>query len=140
LPQPYIVGFEYSRPNDPEADSELVAEHSNLDLYRHPHSLGPKRKRFCRAFDIYSLGVMLLEVGYWRQVLQFTKDSYTPDRLLNDLLKFHIPRLLPKTGGIYANVVRSCLEGILTDTGLDDAESQRRFYWSVVSELERLVV
>lgn len=137
---PFIVGFEFSRPNESEAESELLTSNLNEQPYRHPSSQGPLRKRFCRAFDIYSLGVMLVEIGYWRPISQFIKDSSTSEKLLQDLIKFHVPRLAPKTGSIYAEVTRNCLGGILADPTLDETESQRRFYWSVVGDLERLVV
>jgi len=83
---------------------------------------------------------MLVEIGYWRPISQFIKDSYTPEKLLHHLITVHTPRLPPKTGTLYAQVVRSCLEGALANPALDEAQSQRVFYWSVVSELERLVV
>ena len=140
IPRPFIVGFEYSRPNEQDADSEAVVNSLHQQPYRHPNSQGPRRKRFCRAFDVYSLGVMLLEIGYWRPISQFVQDSEAPEKLLHNIVKHYAPRLSPKTGTLYAQVVRNCFDGALADPALDEAESQRLFYWSVVGELERLVV
>jgi hypothetical protein len=137
---PGIIGFEYSRPDDTLALTEFVKGDHEANLYRHPDTQGPDRKRFCRAFDIYSLGIVLLEIGYWRRISEFWKPAYTPVTFRHDLRSFHAVRLGPKTGKIYADVVASCLGGDLSEAGvLDDVESQRTFYWSVVNELSRLV-
>jgi hypothetical protein len=142
----YIVGFDSSRPDENEAISELVTSSLEKDLYRHPDSQGVRRKRFCPLFDIYSLGVMLMEIGYCRRISEFHRQGSHPEAFQQDLLKFHSPRLVSKTGSIYASVVQNCLGG-LADIGdgndgiaLDNAELQRRFYWLIVNELSRLVV
>ncbi|KAI4126001.1 MAG: hypothetical protein LQ338_003983 [Usnochroma carphineum] len=71
LSKPYLVGFDISRPNQPGEVSEKPLSDPDDDIYRHPHyrsssssSTGP----FLPSFDMYSLGIMLFEIGIWRNV------------------------------------------------------------------------
>jgi hypothetical protein len=137
LGQAYVLGFDFSRPNEMEAVSDYAENNAALNLYRHPEGHGSARKRFCRAFDIYSLGIMLVELGYWRPISEFWRNSYDAHTFRNDLWTFHAPRLAAKTGLIYAGVVERCI-GELANPDLDDGESQRNFFWMVVNELSRL--
>lgn len=48
---------------------QLLALHgSELDFYHHPDKRYDTRVRWSRALDLYSLGVVLLEIGLWRPV------------------------------------------------------------------------
>lgn len=38
------------------------------DLYRHPHYKGMYAGAFQPSFDVYSLGVVLYEIGMWRNI------------------------------------------------------------------------
>jgi hypothetical protein len=140
LMSPYILGFEYSRPDSLTAESDLVVlANPDYHLYQHPHVQGPARDRYSRAYDIYSLGIVLLEIGYWRRISGFWHEDYTMDSLREDLRSFHVPNLGLKVGKIYMEVVQKCLSGELADEGTDENRSQKRFYWAVVRELEKLV-
>ncbi|KAK0707275.1 hypothetical protein B0H67DRAFT_647475 [Lasiosphaeris hirsuta] len=63
---PYLTEFESSRP---EASQSLCASGSTVqdierDVYLHPDRYSPP-KPFTKVYDIYSLGVLLLEIGLW---------------------------------------------------------------------------
>ncbi|KAF4944587.1 hypothetical protein FGADI_12584 [Fusarium gaditjirri] len=67
LSMPYVSGFEYTRPDNISAISFSVRS-SPTDIYRHPGLLGPfpahqTRPRYKRVHDIYSLGLLLLEIS-----------------------------------------------------------------------------
>jgi hypothetical protein len=62
---PYIVGFNYSRPDQPNQFSEPAALPLELQRYRHPEYKNRPMQYFHRAFDYYSLGIVLLEIGLW---------------------------------------------------------------------------
>ncbi|KAJ4352475.1 uncharacterized protein N0V89_007823 [Didymosphaeria variabile] len=71
LSQPHLVGYEYARPDTPNAakfsqlpDTELI-----MDLYRHPQARGISRERFQKRFDIYAFGCVLIELALWTHVL-----------------------------------------------------------------------
>ncbi|KAI1135466.1 prion-inhibition and propagation-domain-containing protein [Hypoxylon sp. FL0543] len=70
-----LSGFDYSRPADPDEVTELPSHHREHDLYRHPDvqfdvprdgEYGYREKH-----DIYSLGVVLMEIGLWQPIHQF---------------------------------------------------------------------
>ncbi len=63
--QPYIVGYEYSRPDTSAAAAltELPDTALNADLYRHPDARGVHRQSYRKQFDMYALGCVLLELA-----------------------------------------------------------------------------
>ncbi|KAI9827483.1 MAG: hypothetical protein M1832_004833 [Thelocarpon impressellum] len=110
LARPYVTGFDSSRPD--HIDEMTVASRNDLgtDLYRHPDSLGVWRQPYCKAFDVYSLGLALLEIGLWKGLRDFHKQKYSPavfrDKVVLPAL---VPRLGSKTGTAYRRVVERCL-------------------------------
>ncbi|KAF3917108.1 hypothetical protein ABW20_dc0105087 [Dactylellina cionopaga] len=73
LENPYLTDFEFSRP---EASATRLLERTpdlDTDLYQHPERTGPPTASYNRVHDIYSLGVILLEIGLWKTA----KDIYT---------------------------------------------------------------
>ena len=61
---PFLAGYEFARPSIGE--TETVPSQPNLDIYRHPSTQGPARSNFRRAFDLFALGCILLEIALWR--------------------------------------------------------------------------
>jgi hypothetical protein len=59
--EPFIVGFQYSRPHQTESLSKGPLGDSSLEYYYHPEA----EKGFTKARDLYSLGVVLCEIGRW---------------------------------------------------------------------------
>jgi hypothetical protein len=75
---PNILGFEHSRPNNPNAFTDLLITDDHVsNLYRHPKGYRPGGERFSQDFDIYSLGIVLLEIGYWRRISEFWHEGHT---------------------------------------------------------------
>jgi len=110
LREPYVIGFNHSRPDEISAfttgPTELRAE-----LYHHPAYLNDSR-RYCAEFDYYSLGIILLEIGLWRPLDEITrryKGSYEETR--DKLLKERVPLLKQSMGRRYCEAVRVCLAG-----------------------------
>lgn len=69
---PYLSGFGYARPAFREDMTEVPSQNPEHDMYRHPktHNLGPweGRQGFKRTFDIYSLGIILIEIANWQTI------------------------------------------------------------------------
>jgi hypothetical protein len=142
LRQPYIMGFTYSRPSDP-SESTLEYSRSSLenDLYRHPQvacyfKQSNYRARYRQWHDLYSVGVILLEVGLWEEVRALWKDHYTHERFHRKLLDSYVPRLGQKMGAIYRDVVRLLLSLELGNDGNSETETGRDVYWRVVGQLQ----
>ena len=65
LPPAYLGGYEYARADNPLEVTEAPSAHRHSQLYRHPLSKGQARVSFSKSFDLYSLGCVLLELGFW---------------------------------------------------------------------------
>jgi hypothetical protein len=81
------------------------------ELHRHPNSLnGMGKKPYCRSYDIYSLGLVLLEIGLWKALQVFHKPHYSAQRFLERVvIQNLVPNLGSKTGRIYKSLVERCL-------------------------------
>ncbi|KAI4105444.1 MAG: hypothetical protein L6R37_002707 [Teloschistes peruensis] len=66
--KPYLVGFDISRPFQPGEVSEKPLADPDDDIYRHPDYRAQNSRSFLPSFDMYSLGIMLFEIGIWRNV------------------------------------------------------------------------
>ncbi|KAF8437056.1 prion-inhibition and propagation-domain-containing protein, partial [Terfezia claveryi] len=66
LDQPYLVGYEYARFDGTSEVSEQPSSNPEHDIYRHPLAIGDFSESFNRLFDIYSLGLIFLEIAQWR--------------------------------------------------------------------------
>lgn len=87
LPTPYISGFEYARP-DAQAVASLPLNASAIQApFQHPDLLVDPGCGYRRDFDAYSLGIILVEIGFWRPIADFFKEKYGPRRNLKRLLE-----------------------------------------------------
>jgi hypothetical protein len=65
LPRAFLVGVQSAR-EDPGHSSVTSSTNWQLSIYRHPKRQNAvNNPKFRMAFDIYSLGVVLLELGLW---------------------------------------------------------------------------
>lgn len=109
LSKPYLAGFDSSRP---EHISEMTAPPRNSageNLYRHPSSLGAFRESYRKGFDIYSLGLILLEIGLWKRIDVVHKPKYSPSDFRERICRVVVPALGSKCGARYRTAVEACL-------------------------------
>ncbi|EON69156.1 hypothetical protein W97_08342 [Coniosporium apollinis CBS 100218] len=158
LHDPYITGFEYSVPVQNEDMTERPPENPAYDIYRHPmvqgYTIRTQDNLFKKIYDIYSFGVILLELAYWKpldEILGFpnlrkvrpnqTRD--TRQRLL--LQKEFLGCARTSMGDTVVTVVRMCLEGPVAfgvENGTDESDPlvalrlQDAFYERVVRQLQ----
>ncbi|KAI1012026.1 hypothetical protein LB503_004467 [Fusarium chuoi] len=111
--QPYLVGFEFSRPDSADETTEKPEQSVRFNLYRHPSAQGIPGESYRKGFDIYSLGVVLLEVGLWRVAWSLRRDDENPAKFKEVLLSRVDDRLAHFMGTEYQEAVRSCLNGDL---------------------------
>lgn len=159
---PYISGFGYARPAFREDMTEMVSEDPAVDMYRHPrtHGLGPWEGRpgFKRTFDIYSLGLLLVEIATW-QTLETVLGLGDPSRLstsdLRDIQKRmldekrHLESVGANAGVKFCYATRNCLDSMvaLGVNHLDDetnvqvaAKVSQSFYHQVLLPLEEIQI
>jgi hypothetical protein len=149
---PWLVGFDYSRPDTESAMTETLSTYSKLqDIYRHPDSIrvvgaaNPVTTRYRRAFDVYSLGCVLLEIGLWIKLEEAWKDKYSqnPSIFRQRLVEVWSKDLARKCGKTYELVVRTCLQGIGTGPQNESVSGKidlEIFHRDVVCRLQSCVV
>lgn len=141
LGQPFLVGYEYARFDDPSQSSELQSSAPGVDIYRHPDILGGEPCTFTKEHDIYALGLLLLEIGTWARLqdllslfVDLGKDPTSPKiRQVRDYILERVERptgytvlqlLRFRMGDVYTDIVESCLDGAsFRDTNLFDSPS-----------------
>ncbi len=68
---PYLTGFEYARPARIGEATKATPVSPAWEIYRHPNIQGADaetRQYYRKTFDIYSLGVVLLEIALWKSI------------------------------------------------------------------------
>ncbi len=165
ISDPFIMGYGLSRPDDivgedgrervprrsrrdeePNAKrprfshaDERAKEAALLSIYQHPDKVENPDSRFRHSYDVYSLGLVLLEIGLWQSLeeLDFTqvKNNY---QFRSYVLSHLVPKLWGRCGTIYHDVVRECLKMRTNDCDLVE-EGQRRLAWSIAERLDSCV-
>ncbi|KAK3379118.1 kinase-like domain-containing protein [Lasiosphaeria ovina] len=137
LRSPYLVGFNHSRPDEPDAFTEGPARSSEHKEYQHPsYAASPQRHRPYRPeYDYYSLGILLLEIGTWESFADAVSENLRrpPHQKSGrrDLLEKRLAVLAHLMGRRYREVVRVCF-----DWELSEEQSQQ----SRCIDFEKLVV
>ena len=143
LAAPFLVGFEKFRPLDGWTfrQGDLCWE---KNLYRHPSRQGLQPEdNYIMQHDIYSLGVMLLEIGLWTSfVEQDSNGTFVPSPMLDvsgfqternerkkaammksTLIDLASARLANKMGQKFMSIVLACLTCLdKTNNGFGDED------------------
>ncbi|OAL43597.1 hypothetical protein IQ07DRAFT_605680 [Pyrenochaeta sp. DS3sAY3a] len=144
---PYISGFDYSRPAASDDLTERPHDNPSADIYRHPsvQHRGNRddpapdgshggRSSYKKSFDLYALGIVLLEIAYWKPIdavldidLLKAKPKHTwavRQRLLDEEPKV-LRYVKAHLGTTVEGVIRACLVGPEA-FGLDAECDERR--------------
>jgi hypothetical protein len=144
LDEGFLMGFDLIRGKDARTAKESASRRQDqeeerciwdFDIFQHPQRLSRKDvARYIKAFDVYSLGVLLLQIGSWEPLerLAWELDDTDPSTWQNELLKV-TEGLAAKTGERYQRVVSWCL-------GLDGDEDigETDFVTEVLDHLDEL--
>lgn len=161
--KPYLSGFDFSRPAQPD-EITIIPDDIEHDMYRHPQAQSSthagERQRFKRSFDVYSLGVLFVEIAYWRTVDSILEidlraarrsQSHRPARAVRGRLLHAdvIEEIGASMGQKFEEATRTCLAGG-EHSGLasDDDETSDKvvaelsmgFYVDVVQKLGEIRV
>ena len=160
IKHPYITGFEYARPDkDGETTTTTVEFADYLMLYVHPNYQGYEAKgTYRKTFDIYSLGIILLEIAYWKRIediLDIDTHTAKPAQLKavrGRLLQpdsVYLAFVKENLGDRYYTAVKSCIEGrsafgIGADENEGDVQTGARLQYNfttlVVDALESISI
>jgi Prion-inhibition and propagation len=157
---PYMTGFDNSRRSRFNEATSEVPRVGRMEVYRHPDTqLDGPMLSYRKTFDIYSLGLILVEIALWKPIVSVMGIEETVDqspRATSNVQERWLtsePGLLislrAEVGEKYAGVVETCLKG-RDAFGIDrkDAETsantgmtiQREFNTKVVRSLAEIVV
>ncbi|KAF3936354.1 hypothetical protein ABW20_dc0100319 [Dactylellina cionopaga] len=145
--RPLIVGFDYARQISQKAAKDMSEKFKDDPtdderLYRHPSYQDDTG--FEVKFDLFSVGVLLYEIGVWEAGFGAKLEGW---KLKSDSSKREIRReasqkLRFAAGTRYANIVEACLWGEFTNprTNVRFNVSQRytEFELQIVAEMERI--
>jgi hypothetical protein len=166
---PYIVGFDYSRPNPKGGSAEQTSNEAAHPVpghlpYKHPDTSLPPTLLVTRAYsltdswtvprgakppfkeyyDIYSLGLVLLEIGFWRPIAKLHRinvESWGKDEFsrLEQMISSRLSgnELGHRMGSRYQDAVSECLQGpfVRPTDGAPEGNAKAWFWERVVSPL-----
>ncbi|CAO2652178.1 Nn.00g004610.m01.CDS01 [Neocucurbitaria sp. VM-36] len=121
-----------------EYDIEPTDAMPTLNIYRHPEDpkfTGLKAGAYGPQFDMYSLGLILLEVGLWQPLADLWKPKYTLDDFKQRIEDVYIRRLASKCGTAYMQVVRDCFWA--ADSRGENIQDLSQVYSRIIMRLQR---
>ncbi|KAM7210797.1 prion-inhibition and propagation domain containing protein [Rhypophila decipiens] len=116
--RPYIMGFAYSRPHEHGISDQERHRTPELELYTHPeyqYVQEPGRHRL--LYDMYSIGMLLFEIGMWRPLRVYFSRMKREDESLTTvsfgakLLERESANLEFRMGRHFKDAVAQCLTG-----------------------------
>lgn len=108
------MGFEYARPTTETSSRPIDRDEIGENIYRHPEQWGLPTVAFNVVHDVYALGVVLLEIGLWRQAITLSRSKFAGTQTgasVQQLMIANASRLLLRSsmGRRYQEVVLKCL-------------------------------
>lgn len=158
ISEPYLTGFDYSRQINEGTEAPPIRPAWEICRFPDIQGDGPK-PHYRKTFDMYSLGIVLLEVASWKGISEIMGisniEKARPDetkevraRLLSkesDILE----TLRAEVGDQYHDAVKSCIRG-RDSFGISEEDEetsteagillQQRFQDEVVRKLQGLVI
>lgn len=138
---PYVSGFDYSRPATSDELTEHPTDNPAADIYRHPtvqsnanREVSSGHESYKKSYDLYSLGIVLLEIAYWKTIDHILgidivtarpKQTWPVKARLLIKEKQHLRLVKSNSGNTVESVIRACLEGP-TAFGLDRECDEKR--------------
>ena len=133
MASPYFIGFNHSRLNLEEAATKPPGPQLE---YQHPEYL-KGRKRFCQEYEYYSVGLVLLELGFWAPLSEIVgKILGSPEQMKEALLKTRMSILKTYMGSAYADAVTACLRNDFGGSS-EPAEVREVFERMVLRKIEK---
>ena len=141
--RPQMMGFGLARPEQPGA---LTIDTRGIDstwrLWQHPELQQGLHRRHERRFDIYSLGMILLEIGMWQDLHYFSGPSDSAFDFYQRIENLCHSQLAHHMGEVYKDAVLMCISQ--NDFWLEDGSKEtsdtvlEAFSWKVVRPLKML--
>ncbi|RAL15120.1 uncharacterized protein BO97DRAFT_421912 [Aspergillus homomorphus CBS 101889] len=104
LRRPYLTSFSHFSGSGPSS------EPLSSSMYRHPDDKRSTDDDAAWAYDLYSLGLVLLEIGLWNPISRIWKMKYNNSIFKQRIENVYLQKLGPKCGSAYLHVVQLCLD------------------------------
>jgi hypothetical protein len=138
---PYLVGFDSSRTNTGVSGKANLDAQWNIRLYTHPDRQSQTYRRYHKIHDIYSLGVVLLEIGRLGSFMaeRLSGKIFPAPLQLKDLYIQTAMSLHTVIGRAFRGAVLECLNGQFVN-GNDDYLLVGEFRNRVCQKLDEIRV
>ncbi|EEP75943.1 conserved hypothetical protein [Uncinocarpus reesii 1704] len=103
---PYLTSMVQLESENKNAPPEPLSS----SMYRHPDDRRIIADQSSWAYDLYSLGLVLLEIGLWTPISRLWKMKYTNSMFKSRIENVYIKKLGAKCGGAYLQAVQLCLD------------------------------
>lgn len=139
--EPFLVGFNHGRPGDPSTFTTGISDDGARD-HLHPRYL-KEGKEYLPKYDYYSLGIVLLEIGFWMPIQKLTaKLSERYEDRKQELVTKVAPLLRKYMGRGYFEAARYCIECDFGDSHhpegkMKDTDHLLLFQEQVVGRLDK---
>ncbi|KAL4910231.1 hypothetical protein BDW74DRAFT_144697 [Aspergillus multicolor] len=104
LRRPYLTSFAQFSGNNP------TPEPLSSNMYRHPDDKRMVKDDAAWSYDLYSLGLVLMEIGLWTPISRLWKLKYDNSMFKQRVESMYLKKLGPKCGSAYIHVVQLCLD------------------------------
>lgn len=133
--KPFLASFDQSDEDAHDGQEEPFIS----SIYRHPRINRGQRSAYKTAYDLYSLGIILIEIGLWMPISRLWKTRYSRADFKVRLQSVYIKKLAAKCGTTYMRVVGNCLRAADESSrdGTRPARPRTDIYWDAVKPLER---
>ena len=115
MERPYVVGFQESRLGGRSWHTAGPSDHTRFEDYQHPEYA--RTLRYRATYDYYSLGLILLELAFWKPLSVWSRNPRGSRMSLSEfrqeLVEKHVPYLGLVVGAVYRDVVHFCLSGAM---------------------------
>ncbi|KAJ6579093.1 prion-inhibition and propagation-domain-containing protein [Mycena vulgaris] len=154
ISRPIVAGFEYSRQYTEQATIDRTSYHRAHAIYRHPRYQGVAASGYRMAYDIYSFGLVLVEIALWMPLESFLLAiprkgappvKAEPEKhfgqeeaeLLRRMVASRVREELAfRVGSGYKEVVEWCLTRGDEEQAVSDADLAVEFYAKVAVPLQ----
>jgi serine/threonine protein kinase len=143
----YLKGFDYSRRDDGATTGFDELRDWKREIYQHPDrqqsfqnpAANANETRYQKLHDVYSVGVVLLELCLWKSLGAQTAlfEHASPSRRRDILIETAKVKVPPLLGGRCADIVQRCLK-IQVDTAGDDHEFGGDFLCGILNDLDEI--
>ncbi|OJJ31028.1 hypothetical protein ASPWEDRAFT_44971 [Aspergillus wentii DTO 134E9] len=104
LRRPYLTSFAQFSGNGPSP------EPLSSSMYRHPDDKRSIEDDAAWAYDLYSIGIVLMEIGLWTPISRLWKMKYNNSMFKQRIENVYLQKLGPKCGSAFLHVVQLCLD------------------------------